>query len=503
LRTIRWKLIVGVVPGLVLLISALSAALYIYMFDVLTAQQDSSLLNRAHVVMNRAHWSHDDPAQLVSPDIDSGEFGRTNRPSCFEIFSYDGAPLIRSQLLGKTDLPIPDLNDDGPRWINLTFTNGRPGRAVALRYTPAVDSDVSLSGPMQSALAAGKKFTIVLGKDAGTVRDPTLVLLLSLIALVAIMATGIIVLMSLALHRGLQPLERIAKQAASRSSDDAPELFPTDGIPGELLPICDRLNDLLRRLYTALQRQRRFTTDAAHELRTPIAEIRAVAEVGAKWADLPTARASLVDVLEVSRKMETIVTNLLAMARCDFAKQELNFQPVDLNSLIDKVWQTFTPRAGERGISIRMNLVPKTFVHSDPVLLESILVNLFSNAAEYATAGSTLSCATRLSDDGLRLEVANDVEGISQEDVTHFFEPFWRKDAALSDDRHCGLGLTLTKAYADLLKAPLTIELLSVGRLNFSLQLPLSASPPAEKLQPVSPAGVDARATLPINQNSA
>jgi two-component system sensor histidine kinase QseC len=326
---------------------------------------------------------------------------------------------------------------------------------------------------MRSALTAGKKFIIILAKDAGPVRNPTLVLLFSLIALVAIMAAGTIVLMSLALRRGLRPLERIAKQAANRSPDDSPELFPTDGMPGELLPICDRLNDLLGRLYEALQRQRRFTTDAAHELRTPIAEMRAVAEIASKWADLDSARASLLDVLEVTRKMETIVNTLLAMARCDYAKQALNLQAVEVNALIEKVWENFKERADQRGVTLRMDLAPQSTVQSDPALLESILVNLFSNAADYATAGSVITCKTTCNEGQLRLEIGNDVEGLTSEDLPHFFEAFWRKDSSRSDDRHSGLGLTLTKAYADALNEPLTVELCQVNRLSFSLRLPL------------------------------
>ena len=484
MRTIRGKLIIGVVPGLVLLISALSAALYIYMFDFLTEQQDSSLLNRAHVVSGRAAWSHSVPNTILSPDVDYGEFGRTNQPSCFEIFSYDGRPILRSQLLGASDLPMPPTNDDEPAYLNVRFPNGRPGRAVSLRYTPAYDANDLLSADMHRALDSGRKFTIILAKDAGPVRNPTLVLLFSLIALVAIMAAGIIVLMSLALRRGLQPLERIAKQAATRSPDDSPELFPTDGMPGELLPISGRLNDLLGRLYGALQRQRRFTTDAAHELRTPIAEIRTVAEIASKWGDLPSARASLVDVLEVTRKMETIVNALLAMARCDNAKQALNVEIMEMNSLIEKVSETFKPRARERGVKFAMDLAHDSTVQSDPVLLESILVNLFSNAADYATAGSTISCKTRCAAGELHLEIANVAEDLSLDDVTHFFEAFWRKDPSRSDDRHSGLGLTLTKAYADALKAPLAVELEDLNRLVFSLKLPLPKSIAAKSLSP-------------------
>jgi two-component system sensor histidine kinase QseC len=471
LRTIRGKLIVGVVPGLVLLISALCAGVYIYMYRVLTEQQDVSLNNRAHVVSGRVRWPEDNPVHILSPDVDYGEFGRSSRPSCFEIFGFDGSPLLRSQLLGQTDLPLPVLNDDGPVYSDVTFPTGRPGRAVCLRYTPVATTQLSLPPDLRKALAAGKKYTIVLAKDAGPVIDPTRVLLWSLVAMVATMATGIIVLMSLALRRGLQPLEQIARQAATRSPDDAPDLFPIDGMPGELQPICDRLNDLLRRHYDALQRQRRFTTDAAHELRTPIAEIRSVAEVASKWADLQSAREALGDVAQVTHRMEAIVTTLLAMARCDYSKQATTFQPVELNPLIEKVWQTFAPHAQQRQVGMQMQLAANTPVQSDPAMLESILVNLLSNAADYAVAGSMISCTTRLTDRELELQISNLVESLSQEDLSHFFEPFWRKDASASDDRHCGLGLALTRAYALTLNAPITVELNDAGQVSFQLKL--------------------------------
>jgi two-component system sensor histidine kinase QseC len=473
LRTIRGKLIIGVVPGLVLLISSLCAALYFYMVSVLVAQQDSTLNNRARVVESRARWADVHHLKLISPDVDYGEFGRAkSRPSCFEIFNFDGTPLVRSQLLGSSDLPMPSMKDDGPVYFDVTFPNGRPGRAVCLRYAPGANSDVSFPpDPHLASTGEERKLIIILAKDAFPVQDPSRVLLWSLVALVGTMATGIIVLMSLSLRRGLRPLERIARQAAHRSPDDAPELFPTAGMPGELQPICNRLNDLLDRLYTALQRQRRFTTDAAHELRTPIAELRSVAEVAAKWGDLSSTRESLADVLEVTRKMETIVTTLLEMARCDYAKQPINLQKFDVNPMIEKVWRTFEPRAKERGIDMQMDLLPDAAVQSDPVLLESILINLFSNAADYATAGSTLSCTTRLSDQSLELSIANDVVGLNIRDLPHLFEPFWRKESSPADDRHTGLGLTLTKSYAEALNAPLKVEMIGSNRLSFALRL--------------------------------
>jgi two-component system sensor histidine kinase QseC len=133
------------------------------------------------------------------------------------------------------------------------------------------------------------------------------------------------------LWHGLRPLERLGEQAGRIDSSALGEgaRFPVDGLPVELQSIARRLNDLLGRLGESLARERRFSANLAHELRTPLAELRSLAECAIKW---PDARDSAMDheVLAIARHMETLATHLLTLARGEQGRFEPALEEVDL-----------------------------------------------------------------------------------------------------------------------------------------------------------------------------
>ncbi|MGA2499347.1 MAG: HAMP domain-containing sensor histidine kinase [Tepidisphaeraceae bacterium] len=483
MHSIRGRLIVGVVPGLVLLTLALGVVLYIYVRQELAEKLDISVMNRARVVISRSRWTDDHPPRLEAYDATNGEFARASRPSCFEIWEANGKPLVRSVSLDGKDLPFPDAKSNRPVMTDIQMPNGRVGRAVYFSFDFKSGPD-DTDDPGTGSASAGKKMVLLLAKDRAPVDDPARVLLLSVLGMVVLMSGGTIFLMSLALHRGLRPLEKLARKAASESPDDDSALFPTLGMPRELLPICDKLNYLLQRYCDALRRQRGFTANAAHELRTPIAEIRAAADVALMCADPESARASLADILLVSKRMEAIVAALLAQARCETGQQTLSMQRLSLAPLIDRLWQRVSEQAGQRRLQFQMRVPADILIDSDPTLLEAIIFNLLSNAAEYAQSGTAVTCSARHDQGALVLEIANDVATLTPDDLRHFFQPFWRKDPSSGDDRHCGLGLSLTKAYADALNAAITAELRTERLLI--VRLCLHASPTRDNDQPAS-----------------
>jgi two-component system sensor histidine kinase QseC len=114
----------------------------------------------------------------------------------------------------------------------------------------------------------------------------------------------------------LRPLSSLAKRAETIHASSLQLRFPTDNIPVELLPIAQRLNDLLARLEASFAREQRFSADVAHELRTPIAELRTLAEVALKWPD-DVNQAALKEALNIALQMESVATGLMALARCD------------------------------------------------------------------------------------------------------------------------------------------------------------------------------------------
>ncbi|HEQ60054.1 MAG TPA: hypothetical protein ENN74_00430 [Firmicutes bacterium] len=296
----------------------------------------------------------------------------------------------------------------------------------------------------------------------------------------ALVPAGVLVLVLWAIQRGLRPLNRLGVEVTQIESSHLSHRFSLAGVPFELQPIIARLNELLERLEAAFQRERSFTANVAHELRTPIATLKTLAEVGLQEAaeelrDEPSRRFYR-DTLATAKQMEQLVESLLGLVRCEAGQQEVAIRPVELTSLIEGAWETFQAEAWERQIDCQFSLIEKASVETDSTLLEAILRNVLANAVAYTKTNGSIRCTLEKETSGFLFALTNTCTGLTQKDVDHLFEPFWRKDEARSDSSHCGLGLSLVSAYAKLLDIAIRVELPTPELFRVVLRIPLAAS---------------------------
>ena len=267
------------------------------------------------------------------------------------------------------------------------------------------------------------------------------------------------------IRRQLAPLERTAAGIAAKSPDDLTPVV-TDGQPRELRPIVDALNALLARLQGALASERRFTADAAHELRTPLAALRMRVQLierqrGAPDADL---RALQADV----DRCTTLVESLLALARLDPQRGAPSREAVDLAALFASL---DTAAAQTRGITLQCHAeVPR--VMAQPALLASALRNLVDNAVRYGTPGGQVSVsAAALPGGGVRIGVHDDGPGVAPAERARLGERFFRVLGTGQSGN--GLGLSIVARIAALHGATLRFEDGLQGRgLGVVLDLP-------------------------------
>jgi signal transduction histidine kinase len=283
----------------------------------------------------------------------------------------------------------------------------------------------------------------------------------------AVMAAGAAAAVWAAVGRGLRPLRGVAEQAGRIDAASLSARFGAD-VPAELRPIVGTLNELLARLEAAFARERRFTAAAAHELRTPIAELRAMAEVALRWPD-EKPQQGMAEVLAVAKNMEALATSLLALSRCESGLERAGREPVDLDATVRRAWDAVARRAAERGVSLTVRGAGETsVVLADAAMVEAIARNLLENAAAYAPAGAEIDCRVG----GGCLAVTNPQEGLSAADLANLFEPFWRKDTARATSdggAHAGLGLSLVKAYAASMGARVRAELTAENAFRVTL----------------------------------
>jgi two-component system sensor histidine kinase QseC len=272
---------------------------------------------------------------------------------------------------------------------------------------------------------------------------------------------------------GLAPLDRLGSSVAAVEAESLATRFPVEPLPAELQPIVVRLNELLARLELAFDRERRFTATAAHELRTPLAELRSLAEVNLTTPGTITeSRQSWRDALDTTLRMESLALRLLDLARAEDSALALQRTNVSLAQAFYAAWQPWAGRAAERGIAPDIAVPTELVAHTDPSLLAVVLGNLCGNVAEHAPAGTPVSVRGNLMRDGVKLLFQNQAGELTEADVPHLFERFWRKDGARSNEQHHGLGLSLAAEFAAMLDGTLTAKIATSGNVEFLLSLP-------------------------------
>jgi two-component system sensor histidine kinase QseC len=382
----------------------------------------------------------------------------------FELWDSAGNVLARSESLNGADLPWHPGNEMRPKFHYLTLPNGRPGRATALNFKPEVNDEGD--GPASRNL----EVQLVVASDRADL-DEALTELLTIAGVCGVLLLiATLWVVPRVLKRGLQPLERLGEQAARIDAHSLTERFPAASLPAELQPICGRLNDLLARLEQSFERERRFSADLAHELRTPLSELRSQAECALKWPESREPAADR-DTLAIATQMEAIVTNLLALARGEQGRLASSLQPVTLPAVVEEAWQRCATRAEARQLRTRFTLAPIT-ARADPALLRSILGNLFDNAVDYTPPGGEVTVDTLLEDAEAVVRIANTTDNLEAADLPKLFDRFWRKEAARTGGKNFGLGLSIARTFAGVMGWTLTAALDDQRRLVFTLRGP-------------------------------
>jgi signal transduction histidine kinase len=296
--------------------------------------------------------------------------------------------------------------------------------------------------------------------------------------------------------RGLRPVNAIAGRIARVGRRSLSDRLEPSGVPRELLPIVDRLNGLLERLELAFSRERAFTADVAHELRTPLAGLETAIEVCASRTRQPQEyQKVLSQCLGVTRQMHAMVDSLLILARADGRTLAVSQTSFCLNTLLNETWKPFADRAARRRLHLIRSGEPDGPICSDREKLRQILHNLFDNAVSYADEGGTLTIRIAAQAGLVSIVVANSGSRLSQDQADHAFERFWRGDAARSETgSHCGLGLAITRELVTVIGGTISLNSSEGGDFLVHLTLPATphqASPAKESDSPRSASRAD------------
>lgn len=261
-------------------------------------------------------------------------------------------------------------------------------------------------------------------------------------------------LLWLAVTGSLRPLSRLTHELARREPDNLAAL-DAGTAPREVLPLIERLNNLFARIDASLQKERRFTADAAHELRTPVAAIKAQAQV-ARSASTDTERLHALDnaILGCDRASH-LIDQLLTLARIDTLDDKTT-EPCQLRTIASEVIAAIAPAALHQDVHLELAAGQEIAVRGNPVLLKILLRNLIDNAVRHTRPGTSVRVDVADDQELVRLSVSDNGPGIPESEMGKVAERFYRPLGTSASGS--GLGLSIVKRIAEIHAASLQLS---------------------------------------------
>jgi len=292
---------------------------------------------------------------------------------------------------------------------------------------------------------------------------------------------GVILLFGMAggwllVGRAIQPIEDISATAVKLSAGDLSQRINVAEAESELGQLASVLNSTFARLEAAFAQQQQFTSDAAHELRTPVSVMLTQTQTAlSRERSGAEYRETLEACQRASQRMRKLIESLLELARLDAGQEQMKRLKFDLSQTAWDCVELVRPLAAQRGVKIHCDL-PAVDGYGDAERLAQVITNLLANAVQYNQANGEVRISAKLQGSMILLAVSDTGPGISSEDLPHVFERFYRADQSRSSGQ-TGLGLAISKAIVEAHGG--TIEVLNQpgAGTTFTVVLPATQEP--------------------------
>lgn len=263
-------------------------------------------------------------------------------------------------------------------------------------------------------------------------------------------------------RKAFLPINQIIKTAnAIYTQNDITKRIPIH--PGErndeLQNLSITLNEMLDKIQQLMVREKQFTSDAAHELRTPISVILAQGEYLLELAENEKQKELAEAIVAKGKQTSELLSKLLLLARMDSGRQSFHKEMIDVNELIDVAVEEMQSFAQEKNITISVQTRYNTLLSADEALLRTALKNLISNAVKYGKESGNIDIGVDEHPAGVQITVADDGIGIAPEHIGMIWERFYRVDDVRNDAYgSCGLGLSMVKSIIDLHEGTIAVK---------------------------------------------
>jgi two-component system sensor histidine kinase QseC len=396
------------------------------------------------------------------------------------------AALLVAQQAGEIDdddlgINAPSLHRYAPKVAFQVFHEGRLAKRSSnapvepmLAFTGAEEGfrTVSMGGVTWRVFAAhgAERDTQVFVSEQVSSRNAILWAVLRSVLTPMLFALPLLALAAgWAVHRGVAPLRMLGRALAQRQPQ-ALQPVAVDGAPSEMAPMLDALNGLFQRIGELMASERRFTADAAHELRTPIAAIRAQAQVAMAATEAAERAHALQATLLGCDRATRLVKQMLTLSRLESGSAPV-LGALDIGSVVRQVVADVAMLALDKQQTIEVEAAQPCSVVADATLLSVLVRNLVDNAIRYSPPGARVQIGVQRTASGVDLTVDDSGPGLREPDIAHLGERFFRVIG--SGQSGSGLGWSITKRIAAVFGAEVRVgRSTALGGLSVGLKFP-------------------------------
>ncbi len=446
--------------SLVLLATGL---LYLVLVTNLDRVDDQFLHNEVHLIRTVLR------EQPASTDTLREEVESSESDVYVRVLDADGTILAESREMGQTvdpaSFPSPTAADQPlNKGQNVRAASGRMFRVLSAQVSAAMGNTVQVAVDRTDEaeiLATYRGYMwITLG-----------------VALVACSLAGYRIA-----RRGIRPVEEITSLARRIRSTTLDSRLESANLPSELAALADTFNEMLDRLEESFARLSQFSDDIAHELRTPVNNLRGVADVALnKQRSDEEYREALSSCLEEGLRLSRMVDGLLLLARTENPQTHVAREPVDVAHEIESLGEYYEVSAAEAGVELAVEASRPLSAMLNRPLFQRALGNLVENALAHTPRGGSVRISAAGCNGSLRVQVADTGCGISPDHLAHIFDRFYRVDRARSTNSGgVGLGLSIVKSIAALHGGGIEVASELGKGTTITLVFPTAAPPMSE-----------------------
>ena len=441
----------------------------------MNSSPDEALQLRAQQLASDVHWEQQqittDGAMSDLPGFDSRDSPTSQADVNFDdlvrLLDRNGHVVYETPAFQKILAPTASITQPlaGTPWQGTVITHDDQQVRV---YSRTVSDD-------------GKVFAIIqvgssLGQARSALEQVATELLIAALFVLLLGALGSYWLAG----RAFAPIRRLIEVTRTIKAGDLRQRVPVPQTSDEVQALALTFNEMLAGLEQTLNRQRRFVSDASHELRTPVAVIRSKTDLALQQPGEPEEYITVLrQINSEAERLGHLISDLLALTRADESTTHFEMETVPLHLLAEAVAANAESLAIERGVTLRVETNQSVEVCGDEARLIQVIMNLLDNAIRYTNAGGSVTLSIANTPDKATLTVRDTGLGIQPEHLPHIFDRFYRVDSARtrSLNGNNGLGLAIVAWIVSVHHGTIDVESQPSRGSTFTVTLPSSSGP--------------------------